>query len=84
MLRMLFFRLGVNEDIVDENNNELIELVKQIVDSRKRITVTNWNTVEFAIINTQAHAPILLLNKEDRCTPRRNTRSNKAILQHLL
>nr|GFC59086.1 hypothetical protein [Tanacetum cinerariifolium] len=22
---MLFFRLGVNEDIVDENNNELIK-----------------------------------------------------------
>nr|GFD37988.1 hypothetical protein [Tanacetum cinerariifolium] len=25
MFLMLFFRLGVNEDIIDENNNELIE-----------------------------------------------------------
>ncbi|GKB29450.1 hypothetical protein Tco_0868851 [Tanacetum coccineum] len=26
MLLMLFFRLGVNEDVVDENNNELIKV----------------------------------------------------------
>ncbi|GKA43994.1 hypothetical protein Tco_0736718 [Tanacetum coccineum] len=35
---------------VDENITTLIKLVKQIVDSRKRIAVTNCNTVEFARI----------------------------------
>ncbi|GJR10879.1 hypothetical protein Tco_0405292 [Tanacetum coccineum] len=31
MLLMLFFRLGVNEDVDDENNNELIKVLREIL-----------------------------------------------------
>jgi hypothetical protein len=56
-------------------------LIKKNVDARKRIFVLDGDSIERSIIHTHAQRFILLLHKDSRTTPRRETRPNQTFLQ---
>ena len=46
-----------------------LELIKKVVNLRKRILVVNSDFIEFAIINVHSKGPILLLHNQYWSTP---------------
>ncbi|MFS7971870.1 hypothetical protein Hanom_Chr09g00837931 [Helianthus anomalus] len=61
-----------------------LELVKEIVDTRKRVTILDGEFVELTIIDTHAERTIFLFNEKHGSTPRRGTWTNEAFIEEFL
>src|ERR1044072_7933875 len=61
-----------------------LQLVHQIINSWKRVSVLNGHLIQLPIIHTQPGSAILFLDQQYRCTPRRYTWSNKSLLRQVL
>jgi hypothetical protein len=56
------------------------QLIKENIDSWKRIFVFDSYRIERPVINTQPQATIFLFNKESGATPRRRARANITLI----
>ncbi|MFS8031537.1 hypothetical protein Hanom_Chr17g01547061 [Helianthus anomalus] len=61
-----------------------LELVKEIVDTRKRVTILDGEFVELTIIDTHAERTIFPFNEKHGSTPRRGTWTNETLLEEFL
>ncbi|KAJ0582257.1 hypothetical protein HanHA300_Chr04g0150211 [Helianthus annuus] len=61
-----------------------LELIKEIVDTRKRVTILDGEFVELTIIDTHAERAIFLFNEEHGSTPWRGTWTNETLLEEFL
>src|SRR5688572_13200776 len=61
-----------------------LELIKQVINSRQRISVLDSHFIQLSIINTHSERTILLPYKQHRSTPWRDTRSNETLLKQIL
>jgi hypothetical protein len=60
------------------------QLIKQNIDSGKRIFALDGDYIEQSVIHTQSQATIFLFDEERGTTPRRRARANIALIQQLL
>jgi hypothetical protein len=75
------FDLMVTRTKVDLGENSgSSQLIKESIDSRKRIFVLDGHCIERSVIHTQPQATIFLLDKESGTTPRRRTRANITLI----
>src|ERR1043165_204947 len=61
-----------------------LELVKEIINASKRITILDGHFVQLTIVNTHAKTSVLLLHKQNRSSPRGRTRSDETLFQEFL
>ncbi|KAM0023987.1 hypothetical protein Hdeb2414_s0022g00610551 [Helianthus debilis subsp. tardiflorus] len=61
-----------------------LKLIKEIVDTRKRVTILDGEFVELTIIDTHAKGTIFLFNEEHGSTPRRGTWTDETLLEEFL
>ncbi|CAN0904617.1 hypothetical protein LINGRAHAP2_LOCUS23192, partial [Linum grandiflorum] len=46
-----------------------LDLIEQVINSRKRILVVDGDLVQPSVVDAHLHCAILVVHKEDRCTP---------------
>jgi hypothetical protein len=61
-------------------NSGSSQLIKERIDSWKRIFVLDGHCIERSVIHTQPQATIFLIDKESGKTPRRRTRANITLI----
>ncbi|MFS7983058.1 hypothetical protein Hanom_Chr11g00970071 [Helianthus anomalus] len=61
-----------------------LKLVKEVVDTRKRVMILDGEFVELTIIDTHAKRTIFLFNEKHGSTPRRGTWTNETLLEEFL
>src|SRR5262249_928618 len=61
-----------------------LQLVKEIINPGQRIPVLHSHLVQFPVIYAHPERTVLLPDKQNRCTPWRNTGANKTFIQKIL
>src|SRR5581483_4360861 len=61
-----------------------LQLVEQIINTRKRITILDSNLVQLPIIDAHAKRSIFLFDEQHGGSPRRRAGSNESLIQQLL
>ncbi|KAJ0555994.1 hypothetical protein HanIR_Chr07g0308621 [Helianthus annuus] len=61
-----------------------LQLVEQVVNTWKRITILHNHIVKLAIVNTHPESTVFLLHKQDCSSPGRRARTYETLFQEFL